>query len=263
MTVLEKIAASRLKRVEEARDLVPAELLWERCGHRPPARDALARLASWPPERRAIIAEVKRRSPSKGPLAPNLDAAALARAYEAAGAFAVSVLVEPDWFGGGLADLDAVRAAVDVPVLYKDFVADPYQVWEARAHGADLVLLIAALLGEGTRDYVRLARDVGVEPLVEVHDGAELELALAAGARLVGVNNRNLKTLAVDLAASRELLPRLPPGVLGVAESGLRTPDDLDDLGARGARAFLIGESLVTAPDPGAALARFVERGGP
>ena len=262
MTVLEKIGATRLGRVEEARERVPLELLWERCGLRAPARDAAARLAHWPMGRRAVIAEVKRRSPSKGPLAPDLDAAALGRAYEAGGAFAVSVLVEADWFGGGLPDLDAVRRAVDLPVLYKDFVVDPYQVWEARAHGADLVLLIVALLGERTAEYVRLAREVGVEPLVEIHAPSELSLALESGAKLVGVNNRNLKTLEVDLAVGRELLARLPEGVFGVAESGLRTVEDLDGLAACGARAFLIGESLVTAADPTAALRRLVERGG-
>jgi indole-3-glycerol phosphate synthase len=261
MTFLEEIAAARGRRVEEARVRIPLESLRDRCASLGPARPALDRLAQWPAARRAVIAEIKRRSPSKGPLAPGLDAAALARAYHGAGAFAISVLTEPDYFGGSLSDLGAVRAAVDVPVLYKDFVADPYQLWEARAHGADLVLLIVALLGERTGEYVRLAREVGLEPLVEVHGAGELDTALAAGSRLVGINNRDLRTFRVDLAVSRELLPRLPEGVFGIAESGLRGPEDLDDLAACGARAFLIGESLVTSADPGGTLRRFVEKG--
>lgn len=262
MTFLEEIAASRLRRVREAEERIPLDFLQARCG-RLPSRDALSRLEAWPAGRRAIIAEIKRRSPSKGPLAPDLDAVSLGKAYEEAGAFAVSVLVEPDYFGGDVADLGAVRGAVDVPVLYKDFVSDPYQVWEAKSRGADLILLIVALLGPRTADYVRLSREVGLEPLVEVHDAEELTLAVDCGARLVGVNNRDLKTFRVDLGVSRELLPRLPKGVCGVAESGLRTPSDLDDLGGFGARAFLIGESLVTSPDPGVALRAFVERGEP
>lgn len=254
MTFLERVAADRLRRVGEARERVPEAELRVRCAGPAPGPRALERLAGWAGGR-AVIAEVKRRSPSKGPLRPDLDPAGLARAYQAAGAYAVSVLVEPDHFGGSLADLDAVRAAVGIPVLYKDFVVDPYQLWEARAHGADLVLLIAALLGARTAQYVAEARGAGLEPLVEVHDRPDLELALAAGARLVGINNRNLKTLAVGLEPSRDLLPRVPPGVLAVAESGLRGPAELDELAALGARAFLIGEALVTAPEPGAALA--------
>ena len=221
-----------------------------------------ARLKQWPAGQRAVVAEIKRRSPSKGPLRPDLAPADLARSYAAAGALAISVLTEPDHFGGSLADLDAVRAAVDIPVLYKDFVVDPYQLWEARAHGADLVLLIAALLGDGTAEYVAAAREIGLEPLVEVHDGLELEIALRSGARFVGVNNRNLKTFHTDLAVSRELLPRIPNGIFGVAESGMRTAGELDDLARAGAAAFLIGEALVTAEDPGAALAALVRNPG-
>ncbi len=261
MTFLERIAADRRRRVEEARAREPLAALRERAARRPAALDPLARLDAWPAATRPVIAEVKRRSPSKGPLRPDLDPADLARCYEAAGALAISVLTEPDHFGGSVADLEAVRAAVRIPVLYKDFVLDPYQLWEARAAGADLALLIVALLGEETGRYVDLAAEAGLTPLVEVHDGPELDVALTSGACLVGVNNRNLKTFRVDLAASRELLPRLPAGVFGVAESGLKGPADLDDLAAHGARAFLVGEALVRDPDPGAALRRFVERG--
>lgn len=261
MTFLDTIAESRRRRVAEARAREPLEALRERAQCRPPALDPLARLEALPETRRAIIAEIKRRSPSKGSLRPDLDPAAVARQYEAAGTAAISVLTEPDHFGGSVADLEAVRAAVGLPLLYKDFVLDPYQLWEARAAGADLVLLIVALLGAQTARYVGLAAEAGLTPLVEVHDGPELAAAVASGARLVGVNNRNLKTFEVDLGTSRDLLPRLPPGVAGLAESGLKTPEDLDGLVPFGARAFLIGEALVREPDPGAALRRFVERG--
>ncbi|MDF1554350.1 MAG: indole-3-glycerol phosphate synthase TrpC [Deferrisomatales bacterium] len=257
---LDRIADDRRRRVEEARAAVSVAELHQR--KIPGATNALyPRLQAWPSGRRAVIAEIKRRSPSKGPLRPDLAPAELARAYAAAGALAISVLTEPDHFGGSLADLDAVRAAVSVPVLYKDFVVDPYQLWEARAHGADLVLLIAALLGEATAEYVGAAREIGLEPLVEVHDGPELEIALRSGARFVGVNNRDLKTFHTDLAVGRELLPRIPAGIFGVAESGMRTAADLDDLAGSGAAAFLIGEALVTANDPGSALAAMVGSG--
>lgn len=264
MTFLDTIAGSRRRRVAEARAREPLEALRERARCRPPALDLLARLgrvANLPKGPRAVIAEIKRRSPSKGPLRPGLDPAALARQYEAAGAAAISVLTEPDHFGGSAADLAAVRGAVGLPLLYKDFVLDPYQIWEARAAGADLVLLIVALLGAQTPRYVALAAEAGLTPLVEVHDGPELEVALACGVGLVGVNNRNLKTFQVDLGTSRSLLPRLPAGTVGVAESGLKSPEDLDGLVPFGARVFLIGEALVREPDPGAALRRFVERG--
>ena len=258
-TFLEGISADRRRRVEQAKILVPEAVLQTR---RTPGATSRPydRLAGWPVGQRAVIAEIKRRSPSKGPLRPGLVPGDLARRYAEAGALAISVLTEPDHFGGSLEDLDAVRAAVDVPVLYKDFVVDPYQLWEAWAHGADLVLLIAALLGESTGEYVAAARQIGLEPLVEVHDAPELDIALASGARLVGVNNRNLKTFRTDLAVSRELLPRIPQGILAIAESGMKTVQDLDDLSSAGARAFLIGEALVTAPDPGVALADLVRR---
>jgi indole-3-glycerol phosphate synthase len=146
MTFLERIAESRQRRVDEARRSVPAASLRDRCARLPAARDPLGRLAEWPADRRAVIAEIKRRSPSKGPLRPDVDPVAVASSYERAGAFAVSVLTEPDHFGGSLEDLQAVREAVSIPVLYKDFVVDPYQLLEARAHGADLVLLLVSLL---------------------------------------------------------------------------------------------------------------------
>ncbi len=260
-TILDRIVTVRRRRVAEAQEKVPLEFLWDRCGRGRRGEAPRDRLAAWPAGRRAVIAEVKRRSPSKGDLRPDLDPAALGRAYAEAGAFAISVLTEPDFFGGSLEDLRAVREAVEIPVLRKDFVVDPYQVWEARAWGADLVLLIAAVLGPRLGEFVDLCRIVGVEPLVEVHDEGELDLALVSGARFLGINNRNLATFEVSLDVTRRLLPRIPDDRVVVSESGLRSAADLDELEALGVRAFLIGEALVTAPDPGEALRRLVERG--
>lgn len=259
-TILDRIAADRKKRVDEAKASVTEAELRVQCEKREVARDVIARLLAWPGDQRAIIAEVKRRSPSKGDLAPGLDAGKLAASYERAGALGISCLVEPDHFGGSLDDLRAVRAAAKIPILYKDFVVDPYQLWEARANGADMVLLIVALLGENTGNYLKAAHEIGLTCLVEVHDGPELEIALATGARLIGVNNRNLKTMVVELANSEKMLPRFPAGVFGVGESGIKTPADMDRLTDAGARAFLIGESLVTAADPEAELRMFVEK---
>ncbi len=260
MTILERIAEVRRGRVASARQAVPLAAVREAAARAAPAAAVFERLGGWPSERRAVIAEIKRRSPSKGDLRPDLDPAALARSYQEAGAFAVSVLTEQDHFGGSLQDFAAARAAADLPLLRKDFVVDPYQVWEARAAGADLLLLIVGILGEETAGYVALCREVGIEPLVEVHDQAEFDLALRSEARLLGVNNRDLRSFRVDLGVSRRLLAQAPARVTVVSESGLRTPSDLDDLEGHGARLFLIGESLVTAADPGAALREFVER---
>ncbi len=198
--------------------------------------------------RLALIAEVKRRSPSKGDIAHGLDAVAQARAYEAAGADAVSVLTEPSRFGGSLEDLRAVAAAVRLPVLRKDFIVDVYQVWEAAEAGAAALLLIVAALSDA--ELAALLDEVaacGMDALVEVHDEAELRRALAAGASLVGVNNRNLRTLTVDLAVTERLAPMAPPGVLLVAESGVGDAADARRVARAGARALLVGEALVRA----------------
>jgi indole-3-glycerol phosphate synthase len=202
---------------------------------------------------------MKRRSPSKGPLCLDIDPAELARIYERSGAFAISVLTEADHFGGSTEDLALVRSAVDLPVLCKDFVSDPYQLWQARAAGADLVLLIVALLGKETSAYVRWARAAGLEPLVEVHGSDELDIAVGADARLLGINNRDLKTFTVDLGVTERLLPRVPGDVSVVSESGFKTPGEMDRLSRTGVKAFLVGEALVTAPDPGVALRQLVE----
>jgi indole-3-glycerol phosphate synthase len=206
-----------------------------------------------------VIAECKRRSPSRGVLRADYDAPAIARRYEHGGAAAISVLTEPTFFDGSLDDLAAVRRAVTLPLLRKDFIVDDYQLLEARAAGADAVLLIVAALAppDLTRLHDRaVALDLAV--LVEVHDDDELPRAIDAGARIVGVNNRNLRTLAVDVDASYRLAARMPGHVIAVSESGLQSRHDLERLTAAGYRAFLIGERFMTDTDPAAAIRALV-----
>ena len=225
----------------------------------PDPRDAMAVLRA---PRVSVIAEVKRRSPSKGMLAAIPDPAALAADYEAAGAAAVSVLTEQRRFGGSLADLDEVRLAVDIPVLRKDFIISPYQVWEARAHGADLVLLIVAALDQPRLiGLLERIESLGMTALVEVHDETEMLRALDAGARLIGVNARDLRTLEVDREVFARLAPMVPPGVLKVAESGVRGPHDLLAYAAAGADAVLVGEAAVTGGNPRQTVADLVTAG--
>jgi indole-3-glycerol phosphate synthase len=203
----------------------------------------------------AVIAEVKRRSPSAGWIHQGADAAAIARGYEAAGAAAISVLTDREWFGGSLDDLRAARAAVGVPVLRKDFVVDAAQVWQARAAGADAVLLIVRILEDSAlRALLDVAGEAGLDALVEVHDAEELERALGAGAAIVGVNNRDLSVFRTDLAVSERLAVRVPRAVVMVAESGIAGAADVDRLGAAGVDAVLVGESLMRAADRGAAV---------
>lgn len=217
-------------------------------GHLAPALDAVAVL------RRpglALIAEVKRRSPSRGDLAPIADPAELAMTYAAGGASAISVLTEERRFNGSLNDLDAVRAAVQIPVLRKDFVVTEYQVWEARAHGADIVLLIvAALTDDELISLLALVHRLGMTTLVEVHDEAEVERALAVGAPVIGINARNLKSLEVHPDTFGRLAPLIPDSVVRIAESGISGPADAARFAAEGADAVLVGESLVTQGNP-------------
>jgi indole-3-glycerol phosphate synthase len=208
-----------------------------------------------------VIAECKRRSPSKGVLREPYDAVAIARGYAAAGAAAISVLTNERFFGGSLDDLRAVRAAVSVPVLRKDFVIDAYQLEEARAAGADAVLLIVAALAENRlRELHEAALALGLDVLTEVHDEQELEVALGIGAAIVGINNRNLRTFVTDLATSERLARRVPPGIILVAESGLKGGTDIARLARAGIGAFLVGEAFMTAAEPGAALAAMLEQ---
>ena len=206
-----------------------------------------------------VIAECKRRSPSRGVLAAHYDPVAIARKYEAGGAAAISVLTEPTFFDGALEHLTAVRDAVGLPLLRKDFVVDDYQLLEARAAGADAVLLIVAALEQ--TELVRLqsrAWELGLAALVEVHDDEELARAIGSGARLIGVNNRNLRTLTVDVSASDRLAAQMPANVVGVSESGLQSRGDLERLAAAGYRAFLIGERFMTDPDPARAISDLI-----
>ncbi len=212
----------------------------------------------------AVIAEVKRASPSKGMLHPDLDAAETAALYEEAGAAAVSVLTEERYFRGSLEDLRRARAACGLPLLRKDFIVDPYQVWEAAAAGADCVLLIAAALpGAELERLAAAVGEAGLDCLVEVHDRRELERALAAGAPLVGINNRDLKTFAVRLETTIELAPLVPGGVTVVGESGIRGADDVRRLAAAGVDAVLVGELLVRGGSPAGKLAELVAAGRP
>jgi indole-3-glycerol phosphate synthase len=207
----------------------------------------------------SIIAEIKRASPSKGWIDPGLDAAGAARAYAGGGAAAISVLTEGRRFGGSLKDLeDASAASGEVPVLRKDFLLDEYMVAEARAFGADLVLLMVSVLGDATRGLLEASTRHGLEALVEVRDEAELAVALDAGARIVGINNRDLTTLSVDLSVAERMLPKIPPGVVKVVESGISDPGEVARYRALGADAFLVGEALVRSGDPAAEIRRLL-----
>jgi indole-3-glycerol phosphate synthase len=209
-----------------------------------------------------VIAEVKRSSPSKGALAIIADPAGLAADYAAGGASVISVLTEQRRFGGSLDDLAAVRAAVDIPVMRKDFIVSSYQLWEARAYGADVILLIVAALDQPTLVGLReRAESLGMTALVEVHDETETERAVDAGARVIGVNARNLKTLEVDRGTFARLSPLIPSGILKVAESGVRGPNDMIEYARAGACAVLVGESLVTGGRPRGAVADLVAAG--
>ena len=215
---------------------------------------ALSRTDRW-----NVIAECKRRSPSRGVLRADYDPVAIAAGYTAAGAAAISVLTEPTFFDGAPAHLEAVRAAIDTPLLRKDFIVAEYQLLEARAMGADAALLIvAALTPEELQRLAAFAAGLGLDTLVEVHDADELRIAIDSGARVIGVNNRNLRTLVVDVHASETLGSMMPKGVVAVSESGLKTSADLSRLSGLGYGAFLIGERFMTSPDPGAALAHLL-----
>ncbi len=259
MTVLDDIVAGvreELAGREAARPL--AEVKAAARDSRP-ALDALAALRA---PGVGVIAEVKRRSPSKGDLAEIADPAALAAMYAAGGARVISVLTEGRRFGGSHADLAAVRAVVDVPVLCKDFVVSSYQVHEARAHGADVVLLIVAALPQNALlGLLERVESLGMTALVEVHTEAEADRALDAGASVIGVNARDLTTLAVDRSTFERIAPGLPSGVVKVAESGVRGPHDLISYAGAGADAVLVGEGLVTAGDPRQAVADLVTAG--
>ncbi len=251
-SVLERIFAAKRSELGVQRAAMPLAAIQEAARRAPAPRDFLAALRA---RRPAIIAEIKRASPSKGDILPGLDPAAVARDYEASGAAAISVLTDRH-FKGSLEDLRAVRAAAGLPLLRKDFIFDPYQLYEARAAGADGILLIAAMLEEGElRTLHALARGLGLQALVEVHDVNEMRIAERVGAELIGINNRDLHTFVTDLAVTERLLANYRGGALVVAESGIDAPADIRRLDRAGARAFLIGESLLRGGRPRARLA--------
>jgi indole-3-glycerol phosphate synthase len=259
VSVLDEIIAGVREDLAERQSRVSLDELKELAARAPQARDGVAALSG---EGVRVICEVKRSSPSKGALAAIADPASLAADYAAGGAAAISVLTEQRRFGGSLADLKAVRAAVDTPILRKDFIVTAYQLWEARAYGADLALLIVAALEQpALESLIERAESIGLTPLVEVHDEEEAGRAVAAGARIIGVNARNLKDLKVDRDTFADVAPSIPARIVKVAESGVPGPHDLIAYANEGADAVLVGESLVTGRDPRAAVADLVAAG--
>jgi len=258
--ILDEIVARKRERLAQVKKELPLGHLRRRIERQPAPRDFGAAL------RKAgvsLIAEVKKASPSKGPFKADLDVVNLARTYAQNGAAAISVLTEEDHFQGGLGQLEEIRSAMDggegVPLLRKDFIFDPYQIYEARAFGADAILLIAALLDdEELRAFLYLSRLQGMQCLVEVHDEDELRRALDAGAEIIGVNNRDLRTFAVDLGTTKRLRPLVPQDRLLVSESGIRSRADIEPLAEWGVDAVLVGEALVTADDVAAKVRELV-----
>lgn len=251
-TVLARILAARRAEVDHRKRVLPETALKYGVKAAPPVRDFAAALTR---DALNVLAELKPASPSRGLLREPFDAPALAKTLESAGAAALSVLTEGEFFRGSLKNLRDARKNVALPVLRKDFIFDPWQVWESRANDADSFLLIVAALGDSLLgDLIALGREIGMESLVEVHTREELERALEAKARIIGVNNRDLKTLAIRTETSHELIGHIPDDCIAVCESGLRSFDDLQKLRAAGFDAFLIGEHLMLAPDPGTTL---------
>ena len=256
--ILERILARKRAELESARTAVPLAEMQRRARLAPPPRDfagALqAKIAAGLP---AVIGEIKKASPSKGVLRAEFDPAALARSYQAGGAACLSVLTDRDFFQGAPEHLAAARSACTLPVLRKDFITEPYQVFESRALGADCILLIAAALArQDMQGLEAAARALGMAVLVEVHEEAELDAALALQTPLLGINNRNLRSFETRLETTLELLARVPAGKTVITESGILTPADVARMRARSVHAFLVGEAFMRAPDPGEALRR-------
>ncbi|WP_298252637.1 indole-3-glycerol phosphate synthase TrpC [uncultured Arthrobacter sp.] len=262
MTVLDDIIEGVREDLAERRRAVPLADLRAAAGSAPAPRDGLAALRRGQDSGIAVIAEVKRSSPSKGVLAEIADPGTLAASYARGGASIISVLTEQRRFGGSLADLDAVRSAVGIPVLRKDFTVDEYQIWEARAHGADVVLLIVAALSDAElASFLALTHELGMSAIVETHTADEVRRAALAGARIIGVNVRDLKTLAVDRTVFPGLAELVPEGAVVIAESGVRGAADVAAYAAAGAHAVLVGEALVRGEDPAATIGEFREAG--
>jgi indole-3-glycerol phosphate synthase len=250
MTILESIVAHKREEVEARKRKRSLQSLLERLPGAPVARDFRAALLKPGLPAPRVIAEVKRRSPSKGPLRLDLDPVGLARTYQQNGATAISVLADSHFFGGSLEDLRVVSSAVDVPVLCKEFIIDPYQVYEAHLAGADAILLIAGILAVTEMHAMgQLAESLGMASLVEVHDRSELDAALASGAEIIGINNRNLHNFTVSLDTTRDLRPLIPANIVTVSESGISSAAHRSYLASLTIDALLIGESLITASD--------------
>jgi indole-3-glycerol phosphate synthase len=253
VSVLQRILEVKRGEIAAAKQHSPLSSIENRAHAAPPVRDFVAALRARKP---AVIAEIKKASPSRGVLRADFDPAAIAQRYEKAGAACISVLTDRQFFQGDAAHLAAARGACALPILRKDFVIEPYQVLESRAFGADCILLIAACL---TKDQMieleSVAASLGMAVLVEVHDATELEAALALRTPLIGVNNRNLKTFETRLETTLELLPRIPPSRLVVTESGILAAADVSRMRSAGVNTFLVGEAFMRSPDPGAALA--------
>jgi indole-3-glycerol phosphate synthase len=259
--LLDRIVSTARGAVASRQQSRPRAIVEREAADRTPRADAF-RAALSVSQRVNVIAECKRRSPVNGVLREDYDPSHLAQSYEAGGAAAISVLTEPSFFDGALEHLTRVRASVALPVLRKDFLVDEYQIPEARAAGADAVLLIVAVLGDRLELLVRAADRFGLAALVEVHDGNELRRAVDAGARIIGVNSRDLRTMTVRPATCAHLAPRMPAGITAVAESGIRTGEDVAHLRAVGYSAFLVGERLVRSVDPGASLRELIDASG-
>lgn len=256
-TILDEILAVKRTEIAASRAAVSEQELQARASVMAPPRPFAAALGG---AGVAVIAEIKRGSPSAGLFAPDLDAAETARAFARAGAAAISVLTDVAFFHGSPDDLKAARLAAPIPALRKEFIISEYQVFESRAMGADAILLIAAAVDDIER-LIAAARAVGLDCVVEIHDESELEMALAAGPDVIGINNRDLRTFATDLNVTRRLRPRIPPGILVVSESGIRGPEHVSMVKDWGVDAILVGESVITAPDPEEAVRALVEAG--
>lgn len=260
--ILEQIIAHKHSEIAAAKARVPQEELIAACDEAPPVRSFYHALKTGKTAR--IIAECKKKSPSKGVMVASYDPVALARAYEKGGAAAISVLTDERFFGGTLDDLRKVRAVVGAPILRKDFIVDAYQVYEARAAGADSYLLLSGVLTTAELDaLIAVGRDLGMEPLIESHTAAELRAATLSSGKIFGINNRNLKSFHVDLDVARQLYAlgaASGDDRLMVCESGIKSATDVENLSGVGYKAFLVGEALVTHPDPTAALKALIQR---
>jgi len=245
--MLDRIVAGKRKEVAQRKRKLPLSALKERMARSRAPLDFAAALSG---DSTRLIAEVKRASPSRGVLCPDFDPVALAKSYAQAGAAAISVLTEVNYFEGSIDHLVAIREAVNLPLLRKDFIFDPYQIYESRAYGADALLLIVAILSqEQLKELLSLSRSLGLSCLVEVHNESEVERALSSGAEIIGINNRDLATFAVDINTTHRLRPLIPQGRIVVSESGISRRRDVEKLKEWGVRAVLVGEALVTAKD--------------